>query len=333
MISKNNNQSDVVIIGAGPAGLCLAYHLKKYGLNPKILEKNNVVGSTWANMPDHLRLISPWQASSLLKEQKFKYSRSYRMKAKEYAQYLQKFAEDNNFDIDFNVDVKNIGKILEIRTNNKTYIAKNVIWCGGYFNNPYIPEEFSSLKTPAFHFKDFKNARQLADVAVRDILVVGKRLSAGQLIIELNREGINCDLFIRNPIEFTFSPFIFNQFFKYMDEIENLLAPINGNKKFKVDVKMESGKERELIKHGEVKLVRKIEKKYDMIIFATGFNENLLFKENLQNLKKDFESNITPNLFYLGYDQQVNYRSRFLRGIRQDAKKLAKIIKDRSKNE
>lgn len=329
MTLKNNNQSDVIIIGAGPAGLCLAYHLKKSGVNPKILEKNNVVGSTWANMPDHLRLISPWQASSLLREQKSRFSRSYRMKASEYAQYLQEFAESNNFDIDFNVDVKDISNLV-ITTEDKTFTAKNIIWCGGYYNNPYIPEEFKNLKTPAFHFKDFKNARQLADVAVRDILIVGKRLSAGQLIIELNKEGINCDLFIRNPIEFSSSPFIFNQFFKYMDEIENLLAPINGNKKFKIDVKMESGKERELIRHGKVNLVRKIDKKYDMIIYATGFNENLLFKENLKNLKQDFESNITPNLFYLGYDQQVNYRSRFLRGIRQDAKKLAKIIKDRS---
>ena len=322
MTSKESNkQFDIIIIGAGPAGLCLVYHLNNLDIQTKILEKDNIVGSTWANMPDHLRLISPWQANSLLKEDKSKFSRSYRMKANEYAQYLQEFAKKYALDIDFNIQVKNVDKNLIISTADNTYQAKKVVWCGGYFNHPYIPEEFSDLNSPAFHFKDFKNAQQLKDKSIKNVLIVGKRLLAGQLIIELNKANINCDLYIRNPIEFSSSPLIFNQFFKYMDEIENLLSPFNGSKKFKVNVKMEGGKEKDLITSGKVKLVENISKNYDLIIYATGFSSNVLFQEDFKSLNDNFESKVIPNFYYLGYDQQVNYRSRFLRGIRQDAKK------------
>ena len=41
------NSCDVIIIGAGPAGLATAAAIKARGLNAAILEKSNAVGAVW----------------------------------------------------------------------------------------------------------------------------------------------------------------------------------------------------------------------------------------------------------------------------------------------
>jgi hypothetical protein len=44
---------------------------------------------------------------------------------------------------------------------------------------------------------------------------------------------------------------------------------------------------------------------------------------------QDFELTEASGLFLLGFDNLYNFRSRYLRGIRSDAAKLASILEDR----
>jgi cation diffusion facilitator CzcD-associated flavoprotein CzcO len=48
------NSCDVIIIGAGPAGLATAAALKARGLNAAVLEKSNAVGAVWRRHYDRL---------------------------------------------------------------------------------------------------------------------------------------------------------------------------------------------------------------------------------------------------------------------------------------
>lgn len=50
------NNSDVIIVGAGPAGLACAACMGVRGLNAKVLEKENTVGSVWRRHYDRLHL-------------------------------------------------------------------------------------------------------------------------------------------------------------------------------------------------------------------------------------------------------------------------------------
>ena len=62
----------------------------------------------------------------------------------------------------------------------------------------------------------------------------------------------------------------------------------------------------------------------DLIILATGYTP-----PEFSLSANGFESSKFKNYFILGRGAQQSFRSRFLRGIREDAKLLASMIKEK----
>ena len=56
---------DVIVIGAGQAGLSMGYYLKKEGCDFLILEGERRIGGSWRNRYDSLVLFTPKSYSSL----------------------------------------------------------------------------------------------------------------------------------------------------------------------------------------------------------------------------------------------------------------------------
>src|SRR5438045_8533477 len=57
--------ADVLILGAGPAGLSVGFELKQRGLPFLILERGSAVGHSWKRMPTHLKLVRRWKPNRL----------------------------------------------------------------------------------------------------------------------------------------------------------------------------------------------------------------------------------------------------------------------------
>lgn len=343
-------EHEIVIIGAGAASISLALKLKEQSKNFVILERGDVPGYSWAKMPDHLKLISTWRANSIKKEDPNRYPRSYRMKALEYQNYLQMLSELNELPIQYQC------RVDEISFRDNQYVidstlgdihAKKIIMATGYFSNPIIPDQFLAAKMsiPIIPFSHFKNANELKRQGHKKVLVVGKRLSAGQIVHELISENIGVSLSSRSPVQFMSSMPIFNFLFKFLIELESIILFIKKDLKKKLDIKMESGiikshfTQKEVQLFGDVKTVSdrfvtfqngEVEE-FDAIILTTGFRPafNLIkgikpFETN--ELINSFEHPNQKNLFFLGLDQQYNFRSRFLRGMREDARLLANLL-------
>src|SRR5205085_784174 len=56
---------DVVVIGAGPAGLAAAATLRQHGIDPMVLDRAEEVGSSWRGRYDRLLLNSTRRVSHL----------------------------------------------------------------------------------------------------------------------------------------------------------------------------------------------------------------------------------------------------------------------------
>ncbi|HED12101.1 MAG TPA: hypothetical protein ENI62_00315 [Gammaproteobacteria bacterium] len=73
--------------------------------------------------------------------------------------------------------------------------------------------------------------------------------------------------------------------------------------------------------------------KPDLIIYATGYRPSLDYVSDIaldensgDPIIQDMRSVNVPGIYFVGFDNTVNFRSRYLRGIRNDTKILATTI-------
>lgn len=333
---EKSSQSDVVIIGAGPAGLSLASHLQKMNVDCMVLEQGSAPGYSWSKMPEHLYLITLWQSNYLIEGDKELHHPYKKLSASEFSEYLISFAQKNSLRTILNCKVDHIEPEkngYRIHTAHRDYYAKIVVDCRGYYSYPFIPS-YDVIGSPPLmlHFKDYKNHHQLK--GYKNILIVGKRLSAGQLIEDLSREnGHNLFLSTRSPLRYGAQKIILNHFLRHLQFYEKVKSLFGGNLKRELEIPMDHSVKKIIdervkivpdisrIENGSVIFIDGTRETVDAIIFATGF------APPKAALKDDFESRDNPNYFYLGLNSQRTFTSRFLRGIREDAKILAQLIR------
>lgn len=353
----------VIILGAGPAGLSVSYELARRGIEALIVEKGPVAGNSFANFPRNI-FFGPW-LNNLLPGSRVSWSWLLRRSTQPaYAWYLAEFARQNQLQMALNTTVEGVhqedGRFV-LTTSKGCFWSKIVINATGYFSAPYIPSypgvsEALANRT-AIHVSQYRDADTVRSILGRSngrVLVVGKRLSAGETMCELTRQGFDVGLSYRGQLEFGPSQWR-----------EAFWAPLNWIKeqvanqlrlKFNSYPLMAGGESQRLIGSGQVKTypnIARIEGKrvtfedgqqqeYDLLIFATGYHAAVahlqqLFKQHpgseitnpdgsTQPRLQGMESATVPGLFFLGLDNQRTFRSRFLRGITQDAKIAADLV-------
>lgn len=350
------NSTKVIIIGAGASGLCAAYELKELGISCTLLEQGSQAGWSWVNMPKSISLLSPWKRNHI-NGTKPNIRNLHKMHScEEYGEYLKSYAASNSLNVITESKVESISKNSEgqfiINTPHSEFKCDVLINATGYFFNPIKPE-FSKNADDIddLHVQQFVSASWLKKKYpnARKVLIIGGRISAGQTATELQQSGqFDVSISSRTPIQFAQPPYAQKIAFWFYYIWEDILAKIKPHALENTNPPMEAGETKKLIEQGQIKIypnVKKIIKKsiqfvddqqtdFDLIIYATGFAPEVqhlksVDSNNLLKQGSSFESNKYKNLFFLGLDNQVNFRSRYLRGIREDAKKLARLVSER----
>jgi thioredoxin reductase len=208
-------KTDIVVIGAGQAGLSSAYHLKKRGLAPGqgfvVLDQSPQPGGAWQFRWPSLKLSTVNRIHDL---PGMRFSEAVDTDATEVEASVavpQYFAAyEKAFDLPVYRPVRvtvvcDRGERLRIETDRGSFSVRGVLNATGTWETAYIPEYPGAdrFKGRQLHTKDYRTAEEFAG---KHVIVVGGGISAIQLLDEVSRVTTTTWV-TRRPPEFRAGPF------------------------------------------------------------------------------------------------------------------------------
>src|SRR5215210_2732911 len=208
-------KTDIVVIGAGQAGLSSAYHLKKRGLAPErgfvVLDGSPKAGGAWQFRWPSLKLSTVNRIHDL---PGMRFSETVDTDATEVEasvavpRYFAAYEKAFGLPVYRPVEVKVVcsrGERLRIETDRGSLSTRGVINATGTWETAYIPDYpgANRFKGRQLHTKDYRTAEEFAG---KHVIVVGGGISAIQLLDEVSRVTTTTWV-TRRPPEFRGGPF------------------------------------------------------------------------------------------------------------------------------
>ncbi|GAB4515746.1 MAG: NAD(P)/FAD-dependent oxidoreductase [Anaerolineae bacterium] len=178
--------TDVLVIGAGPAGIACAYSLEKAGLSYVVVDQAREIASTWNSLYPSLRLNTT-RFFSHLPEKKFPLHYGIFPTGKQYHRYLVNYVKERQFNIRLGVSVKRLtpedgGWRVETSEGSAWYPA--VISATGRFSTPIMPRlpGMDDFTGRIMHAHDYINK---AAFAGQRVMVVGNGPSGIDIAVDV----------------------------------------------------------------------------------------------------------------------------------------------------
>jgi putative flavoprotein involved in K+ transport len=185
---ESGSDYEVVVIGAGQAGLGIGYFLEQQGRKFVILEGADSIGSAWRERWESLTLFTPRRYSSL-PGLLFPGDPEGYPDRDEVIAYLERYAERFELPIELNGQVRKLtaehGRFV-LEVDRRTITADRVVVATGPFQKPYVPEVAKQLGPDILqmHSTGYRNP---GDIPEGTVLVVGGGNTGFQLAEELSR--------------------------------------------------------------------------------------------------------------------------------------------------
>jgi putative flavoprotein involved in K+ transport len=179
--------SEVVVIGAGQAGLAMGYYLAGQGRRFTILERDDSIAPAWRERWDSLTLFTPRRYSSL-PGLPFPGEPDGYPTRDEVIAYLERYAETFELPIELNSSVRRLsqeGGRLVLELDGRTITADQVVVATGPFQTPSIPKLAEELD-PGVRQAHSTGYRRPSDVPEGTVLVVGGGNTGFQIAKELS---------------------------------------------------------------------------------------------------------------------------------------------------
>ncbi|MGD9630016.1 MAG: NAD(P)-binding domain-containing protein [Pyrinomonadaceae bacterium] len=191
---------DLIIIGAGPAGISAAYEAKRAGLDYVVIEKG-LIGNTIYHYPVGLTVFSTTNELEL-NESDLKPARE-KPTREELLSYYVRFVLDNKLNVRTEEEVNAVGKCefansprrediaYRVLTNKCFYDARSVLFAMGAMDHP------RKLNVPGEDLpKVYDQFRETYPWVRKNAMIVGGGNSAGEAALFLAQEGAETTLAI-----------------------------------------------------------------------------------------------------------------------------------------
>jgi glycine/D-amino acid oxidase-like deaminating enzyme len=183
-------EHDVVVVGAGPAGLSTAGALARLGVPSVVLERDAEIGSRWSNRYDRLRLHTARRFSGLA-HYPLPASLPRYVTKDEFAAYLRDYAAHFGLEVRLGQEVTAIRPLdgaWSVETNGETWHAPIVVVATGKYDRPVTPDwpGRETYRGRVVHAFDYRSG---SDFRGQDVLVVGLGNTGAEIAADLAESG------------------------------------------------------------------------------------------------------------------------------------------------
>ena len=177
---------DVIVIGAGQAGLAAAYHLKQRGQRFLVVDAASEIGHAWRSRWDSLRLFTAAEYDAL-PGMAFPGSAGTYPTKDEAADYLVEYARRFDLPVLLNCAVRRLTRLkggFAVETSQGRLLARQVVVATGPWQQPVVPAVSRDLgeSVVQLHSSAYRNP---ADLPQGPVVVVGAGNSGRQIALEL----------------------------------------------------------------------------------------------------------------------------------------------------
>lgn len=194
------DQSHVIVIGAGSAGLATAAKVQARGMHVTVLERGTRPGQRWLQRPENLRL-NTIRGLSALPGRSIDRSTGTWPRGAEYARYLHDYATQHDLRIRHECDVVKVEPghraNWDVRlADGDTIPADVVVVATGWASEPHIPPWPGEFTKKLLHAADYRKPK---DFAGANVLVVGSGNSGAEIAVELLGTAAEVRMAVRTP--------------------------------------------------------------------------------------------------------------------------------------
>ncbi|WP_066151553.1 YpdA family putative bacillithiol disulfide reductase [Halalkalibacter krulwichiae] len=220
-------KKEVIIVGGGPCGLAAAIACMNKGLEPLVIEKDNIV-SAIHRYPTHQTFFS---TSEKLEIGDVPFVIEDRKPRRNQALvYYREVVKRKNIPVKTYERVMKVEKLengsFYIETTKQTYLTNYVIIATGYYDSPNMLDVPGEKNDHVLHY--FKEAHPYFDL---DVVVIGGKNSAIDAALELEKAGARVtNLYRGNEYSQSIKPWI-------LPEFESLVRHGNIKMEFNAHVK------------------------------------------------------------------------------------------------
>jgi cation diffusion facilitator CzcD-associated flavoprotein CzcO len=194
-------KTEVVVIGAGPAGLAVCACLRQRKVEFIILEKQSQIGPSWHRHYERLHLHTIKSLSSLpFRNHDRDYPRY--IARRQFIEYLEGYALDFNLQPRFGETVQTVRRAEHdwtIESTSYSISASHVVVASGLNSVPVVPTfpGIEKYQGRTLHGGEYVNA---APFVGQSVLIVGMGNTGAEIALDLSENGIEPTISVRNGV-------------------------------------------------------------------------------------------------------------------------------------
>ena len=185
---------DVLVIGAGPIGLCCALHARRAGFTVRVVERGALVDSL-LGYPTNMEFFSTPEGLEIGGYPLV--ARGYKPIREEAIEYYRRVAEAEGLDVRLYEAVEGIDGAegaFTVRTSRGTHTAAHVVVATGFYGVPNpLGAPGEELPKVTHYYKE------PYPYSLQKVAVVGAKNSAAKAALECVRQGAEVTLVHRGP--------------------------------------------------------------------------------------------------------------------------------------